>query len=213
MHAKEAELNKIHAKKQEKTEAEIKQFRKSLNFKATPMPSFYNKSAPQDSKKNKVETVNRTPTGPRSKSTSPGSRAAPQTPLDSKANNDNHVPSATGSIEVTDQHEARDVSNHTRTPYLEASAGTSSPSTRTRSCSQARVKNVVPRRNEQKEIDNNLQKPQVLDGSKSKKGKKFDGLPTTAVRRSGTEMLNQGIKRTGIAGSSGTGHLAVGVAS
>ncbi|RVW16955.1 Protein WVD2-like 7 [Vitis vinifera] len=39
MHAKEAEMNQIQAKTQEKTEAEIRQFRRSLNFKATPMPS------------------------------------------------------------------------------------------------------------------------------------------------------------------------------
>ncbi|XP_004297365.1 PREDICTED: uncharacterized protein LOC101299178 [Fragaria vesca subsp. vesca] len=42
MHAKEDEMNKVQARKQEKTEAEMKQFRKALNFKASPMPSFYN---------------------------------------------------------------------------------------------------------------------------------------------------------------------------
>ncbi|KAJ7943011.1 protein WVD2-like 7 isoform X1 [Quillaja saponaria] len=41
MHAKEAEINQIQAMSQEKTQAQIKCFRKSLNFKATPMPSFY----------------------------------------------------------------------------------------------------------------------------------------------------------------------------
>ncbi|KAM5567050.1 protein WVD2-like 7 [Rosa sericea] len=42
MHAKEDEMNKVQARKQERTEAETKQFRKALNFKAAPMPSFYN---------------------------------------------------------------------------------------------------------------------------------------------------------------------------
>ncbi|KAG2321642.1 hypothetical protein Bca52824_014855 [Brassica carinata] len=42
IHAKKTETNQVQAKTQQKAEAEMKQFRKSLNFKATPMPSFYN---------------------------------------------------------------------------------------------------------------------------------------------------------------------------
>ncbi|KAJ0962792.1 hypothetical protein J5N97_027914 [Dioscorea zingiberensis] len=44
--AKEAETIEILARTQEKTEAEIKQLRRSLNFKATPMPSFYHGTHP-----------------------------------------------------------------------------------------------------------------------------------------------------------------------
>uniref|UniRef100_A0A1J3HAR2 Protein WVD2-like 1 n=1 Tax=Noccaea caerulescens TaxID=107243 RepID=A0A1J3HAR2_NOCCA len=45
IHAKKTETNQVQAKTQQKAETEIKQFRKSLNFKAKPMPSFYNTGA------------------------------------------------------------------------------------------------------------------------------------------------------------------------
>ncbi|XP_042407639.1 protein WVD2-like 7 isoform X1 [Zingiber officinale] len=45
LHAKEAEMTEIQIRTQEEAKTEIKQLRKSLNFKATPMPSFYNGAA------------------------------------------------------------------------------------------------------------------------------------------------------------------------
>ncbi|PHT60960.1 hypothetical protein T459_35187 [Capsicum annuum] len=41
VHAKEEETCQLQERKQEKKEAEIKQLRRNLNFKATPMPTFY----------------------------------------------------------------------------------------------------------------------------------------------------------------------------
>ncbi|KAI3811974.1 hypothetical protein L1987_16673 [Smallanthus sonchifolius] len=67
MHAKEVKINQVEAKTLEKQAAEMKQFRKSLNFIAKPLPSFYNVSA-RGSDQNKVTPINKTPNQPRPRS-------------------------------------------------------------------------------------------------------------------------------------------------
>ncbi|KAL7090878.1 hypothetical protein ACP275_12G069600 [Erythranthe tilingii] len=58
VHAKEAEMHQLQEKNQEKTEAQVKLLRKSLNFKAKPLPSFYHGVVHNSSDRNKAKASN-----------------------------------------------------------------------------------------------------------------------------------------------------------
>ncbi|KAI3730650.1 hypothetical protein L1987_61822 [Smallanthus sonchifolius] len=80
-------------KEEKRAAAETMQSRKSLNFKATPMPSFYKESA-RSLDQNKVISTSRTPNRPRTASMAPSSKKVPS----NSASSSNPRPSSSTSL-------------------------------------------------------------------------------------------------------------------
>ncbi|KAL5830400.1 hypothetical protein ACOSQ3_019868 [Xanthoceras sorbifolium] len=206
MHAKEAEMSQIQAKTQEKTEAEIKQLRKSLNFKATPMPSFYHAAATPGSDGNKTVSCNTKPAKIRPKSTSPGAKRTARSPLLSKAGKDRGL-SASQSSNTVDKPESSAASKCSTTELSEADTISSAPTIQRRNRHEASAKNGPTEKKErEKERNSSVQKYRISESSKMTKRE-------VGARRNSSEIMRKNMKGIGIGSSSRIGRVAVGVAS
>ncbi|XP_028072080.1 protein WVD2-like 7 [Camellia sinensis] len=194
MQAKEAELNQIQAKKLEKTEAEIKQFRKSLKFKATPMPSFYHEPVQRDSDNNKVVSSNTKSSKLRSKSTPVGGSSA-RSPSYAKVINDQDPFNTEKTVKTCDPPHASAATNNSLTSVpSETCASSQSPLTDKVHLTRDEINSEVTGIKEHtKETDMNLQKHRVSGCSKVPKGKRPEGKHKVEVEVEGRVHLAVGV--------------------
>ncbi|KAJ4961612.1 hypothetical protein NE237_021522 [Protea cynaroides] len=214
MHAKEAEMNQIQAKTQEEMEAEIKQLRKSLKFKATPMPSFYHEGAPRGSDGKKVVSSNvKCTSRSQSKSPNPRCTAAGRSQLTLKVGSQQGL-SASDRGNTAALQQASEATDCTPTVPSEVGESTHSASTDKNANSKTvKRSDLVGKKDIEKGKDS---KQHGSESSKLKKEKVEGSQVVEAVGRSSGEMVRKAMKRAsgiGVGGGSGMGNLAVGVAS
>ncbi|KAI3453119.1 hypothetical protein Pfo_009782 [Paulownia fortunei] len=202
MHAKEAEMHQLQENTQEKTKAEIKQLRKSLNFKAIPMPSFY-RGALSEQDGNKVIASKIKPRKQRTRSSIPGIRLSESSPLSAKAGIDQAILISVRT-KTADRPQALGVTSCHSTVASDSSASSPAGTSKDQP-SQAGLSSLVTQKNKlEKEKLTSLRKHKVPEGNPIDKGKTFNGKQKTRTGRSTHASFNS---------SSRTGHMAVGVAS
>ncbi|KAJ6721254.1 PROTEIN WVD2-LIKE 7 [Salix viminalis] len=222
LHEKEAEMNQIQAKTQEQKEAEIKKLRQRLNFKATPMPSFYRVAAPPGSNGNKPFFVSSCLINSRLHHLKPN-----QLKYDTgqqvqgvelllghnyfQGTGNDQAVTANESVKTTNHPDPSRRTDHRATNVREAHE--TSPTNNNKHKPEAVTKIGVTGKNERgKGKDANLQRHQVSEHTRASKGLKVEGKAKTRSHGSINEVSRKSIKRIGNGSNTGTGNLAAGVA-
>lgn len=210
VHAKEEETHQLQARTQEKKEAEIKQLRRSLNFKATPMPAFYREPG-RRSEKNK-ELASKTKSSKlQSRPSTPGARATSATKNTvpcSRAEIDNRC-SINEHQNVADSPQVSEVTNHPSAELSDSSVPSSAPTSKTYQQTRA----VASKKEQDKRQVANSPRPRTSDTNKCSKGFKAEEKTKVVARRTGNSTMRKDIRSVDLSHSTRVGRLAVGVAS
>ncbi|KAL2946428.1 hypothetical protein AAZX31_20G013400 [Glycine max] len=211
MYAKEAEINQMQAMSQEKTEADIKKLRKSLNFKATPMPSFYCTPSPSQPHGNKFQpqavSNNTRSKKEHNKPKCPGSGADAAFPSRSKVGND---------LETDESVTAREphgisVKECAKNKASKASLISPAPSTNNSCLADSTTSSHTSGMKEGAKVS--LQKHRVTDSCKGAKQQSNERNKNGETAKHRNDIMRKGVGNVGLRSSSKSGNLAVRVAS
>uniref|UniRef100_A0A0V0IUF6 Putative micronuclear linker histone polyprotein-like n=1 Tax=Solanum chacoense TaxID=4108 RepID=A0A0V0IUF6_SOLCH len=205
MHAVEAEKHQLQARTQVKKEAELKQLRRNLNFKATPMPAFYHEPGRRSDRNKELASKTKSSKSQSRPSTS-GARAISAT--------ENTVPCSTSEhINMADSPQVSEVTNHPSAELSDSSVPSSAPTNKT-SWQTRSNRTVAPKREQEKRQVLNSPRPRTADTNKGNKGFKAEEKTKVVARRSiGNNAMRKDIRSIDLSRSTRVGRLAVGVAS